>query len=79
MKSKYFILAQSFSRKTGKVVGQTREELIDLKTNELFKGVKSILDIKNSYESFWNDLNPRSTSVVFVQSIRTPFNGELKK
>jgi len=79
MKEKYFVIAQSFSRKTGKAVGNTREELVDLKTNELFDGVKSILDIKKIYESFWNELNPRSSSIVFVQSIRVPFNGELTK
>ncbi len=72
----FFVLGQAFDRETGKPVGSQREELINIKENKMFKGCKNILDIKESYESFWNHLNKRSRDVVFVQSIREPFGWE---
>ena len=33
---------------------QTRNETIDIKTNVLFHGCKSVKDIKKKYEGFWN-------------------------
>ena len=75
----FFVLAQSFDRKTAKPNGSSREELVNIKKNKLFKHCKTILDIKQAYESFWNHLNPKSESIVFVQSIREPFENELEK
>lgn len=71
LKYTHAIKAQSFNRKTGSPIGHPREEEIDLKSNQLFKNCKTILDIKNSYESFWNDLNPNSEEIVFVLEIFT--------
>ncbi len=67
----FFVLGQSFDRKTGKPVGSQREEPINIKENPIFKGCKTILDIKSRYEAFWNNLNEKSKDIVFVQSIRT--------
>lgn len=76
---KIFVLAQAFDRKTAKPVGSSREELIDLNKNRLFVHCKTILDVKESYESFWNHFDPKSDSIVFVQSIRKPFPKERRK
>lgn len=66
---KYKVLAQSFSRETGKPTGKPRTETIDPATNVMFKNCKTIMDVKEAYESFWNYLNPKSEDVVFVQKI----------
>jgi len=64
------VLAAAFYRETGEPAGSPREEEIVLAENEMFKDCKTIVDIHRRYESFWNDLNPDSDAVVFVQSIR---------
>ena len=61
--------AKAFNRETGTQVGEERKEDIDLKENELFVDCKTILDIKNTYDSFWNTLDPYSKEIVFVQKI----------
>jgi len=66
---KVIVFARAYNRYSGKPVGQRRHENIDLMTNVIFKDCLTILDIKNAYEAFWNDLNPRSTEIVFVQDI----------
>jgi hypothetical protein len=38
--------------------------------NVMFAECESILDVKEKYESFWNYLNPRSETVVFVSRVR---------
>jgi len=76
---KVVVLAQAFSRTNCKPIGNAREEYIDTTKNELFqyKGKIDFVRIKESYESFWNHLNPKSPSIVFVQSIRKPFDHEM--
>lgn len=69
MKTNYTVYAQSFDRVTGKETAEERGEEINIKTNALFRGVKSLLDIKKAYESFWNELNPSSKDMVFVKRI----------
>lgn len=64
------VTAQAFDRNTGKSVGKQRTEEINLVTNKFFKNCKTVIDIKNTYESFWNDLNPKSKEVVFVQRVK---------
>ncbi len=64
--------ARSFNRKTGKSCGQGRTE--DIKSdNTMFAHCKTIIDIKRIYESFWNDMNPQSEDIVFVQKIDVIF------
>ena len=64
------VKANAFNRETGSPVGQERWEGIDTKSNPLFKNCKTILDIKNAYESFWNDLNSKSEEIVFVLEVK---------
>jgi hypothetical protein len=68
---KAIVKASSFYRVSGNPVGDgiTRDELIDTETNVLFKMCRTVLDIKNAYESFWNELNPHSEHLVFVHQI----------
>ena len=68
--TKYDVTARSFDRKTGNIVGKERTERIDTTTNELFKGIRTIVGIKTKYEHFWNDLNPNSREVVFVSRVK---------
>lgn len=68
---KYVVTAQAFSRDSGAPASPApRDETVDTETNELFRGCRSIMDVKAAYERFWNGLNPRSREVVFVQSVR---------
>lgn len=66
----YVVTAQAFDRGTGEPKGDSRDEVINIKTNKIFADAKTILDIKKAYEAFWNDLNPSSREVVFVSSVR---------
>lgn len=66
---KYDVLAQAFDRSNGFPAGPARVERIDPTDNRLFKSAKSIMDVKEAYEDFWNELNPTSPHVVFVQQV----------
>lgn len=67
---RYKVTGQAFNRITGMPMGKTRTEVIDVSKNVLFKGANSVIDVKKAYESFWNELNPRSKEVVFVKRIK---------
>jgi hypothetical protein len=69
MKGKVSVVAQSFNRRTLKPTSEPLTEVIDLDNNTLFAKVCVPLDIKKAFEAFWNDLNPKSTDVVFVQRV----------
>lgn len=69
MKKKAIVTARSFERETGFPSGPKRKEVIDLENNILFRHCKTILEIKSAYESFWNNLNPKSKEVVFVSKV----------
>jgi hypothetical protein len=66
---KFTVTAIAMDRKTRKQVGQQRDEVINTKTNVLFKGFTNPIDIEKMYEAFWNDLNPHSTEIVKVINI----------
>lgn len=68
-KMKYNVIARSFERATGTPTADARDELIDTESNELFTMCKTILDIKNAYETFWNELNPSTKDVIFVLQV----------
>lgn len=61
MNKKLTIFARAFDRETGEPRGEERGEEIDTSTNEI--------DVKKAFEAFWNDLNPHSSEIVFVQRI----------
>lgn len=58
----YDVKAQAFSRATGAPHCDPRIERVTC-------DAKNIMDVKKYYETFWNELNPNSDSVVFVQEI----------
>ena len=68
-KNAVIITAQAFNPKTGAELGPSRDEAID-EGNALFKGCKTLLDYKNTYEKFWNELRANPRELVFVQSIK---------
>jgi hypothetical protein len=49
-------------------VSESRDETI-YSDNALFANCATVIDVKMAYEAFWNDLNPKSEDVVFVQSV----------
>jgi hypothetical protein len=63
------VKAQAFDRETGKAVGDSRVEEINLEENEIFKDCKTILAVKEAFEEFWNHINNSSSEIVFVQEI----------
>ena len=66
--TKYKVTGVARNRITGFQKGKIRNEVIDTKTNSLFPK-NNIMDIKNRYESFWNDLNPNSREIVTVLKV----------
>ena len=68
-KEKAIVLASAYDKQTGKKLGKSRAELIDLQGNWLFRNCKNILEIKLAYENFWNHLNPNCQQVVMVSKV----------
>jgi len=66
---KFKVTAQAFKRGTSKRVGKSRTETINTKTNMLFKNANTLDSVRKHYESFWNDLNPRSSEIVIVSKV----------
>ena len=55
----------------GKYKGKTiRKEIINTKTNTLFKGARTPKDVERIYENFWNKLDPYATEVVKVIGVK---------
>ena len=67
---KVVILAQSFDTETGELNAEAREEIVDLETNEIFKDCKSLTDVVETYQNFWNRLPTIQRELVLVQSIK---------
>ena len=63
------VTAQSFNRKTGKSAAPQRVEQVDT-NNFLFKDCDSILEVKEAYEHFWNDMDNESIDIVFVAQVK---------
>ena len=67
---KYSVTAQAYIRNSFQKLAKERTEVIDTKTNELFKGVANDpFEIRRQYEHFWNDLDYISKEKVFVTSV----------
>jgi len=66
----FAVKAMAYDRKTMKSIGRARVENIDTRTNSLFRGVSNPDEIKMRYERFWNKLNPHSSEVVYVLSVK---------
>ncbi len=65
---KYNVIAQSFTRDTGEATAEPRGEIIDVEENQIFAGCKSILDVHDRFEIFWNTMNEYS-DLVFVSKV----------
>jgi hypothetical protein len=63
------IKAGACNRTTGMPVGKARTEIVGT-DNTLFEQCITIIDAKEAYESWWNDLNPDSNEVVFVSAVK---------
>ena len=66
---RYTVKAQAFDRHTGLPIGIKRSDVINTITNRLFAKADGIVDVKRIFEAYWNDFNPDSQEVVFVQEV----------
>ena len=64
------VTCQSFNPQTGIENGDSSDEIIDTETNNLFKNCKTLTDIVESYQSFWNRLPTIQKELVLVQKIQ---------
>lgn len=65
------VVSQEFNTATFQRIGEMRTEIIDVVNNTLFQGCKTIVDVRNVYESFWNDFgkNKNTDIKVLVKSV----------
>jgi hypothetical protein len=74
--AKYKVTAVAMNRKTRETTLQRpsgdvmRDEVINTKTNILFKGALGPREVEIAYEAFWNELNPRSSEIVKVIGVK---------
>lgn len=66
---KVSVTAQAFDRENGSPIGFPRTEKINTKTNRLFAGAKTHLDVIRIFEAFWNDMNSTSKEVVKISYV----------
>jgi len=55
---KVLVKSQQFNTATFERVGPMKEEIIDVETNSLFLGCTSLVQVRNTYESYWNNMGP---------------------
>jgi len=67
---KFKVKGIAMNRLTRNQIGKSRIETIDTKTNKLFFGATSPIEVERRYESFWNNLNPNSQEIVKVIDVR---------
>ena len=63
------VTAYAANPKTGKLICESRTEEINIKTNIVFKGCKTLLDVKEVYEFFWNRLPVKLSELVVVTGL----------
>jgi hypothetical protein len=66
----FLVTAVSCNRHSKRRIASPRSEVIDTTTNRLFNGLQTRAEVRSRYESFWNDLNPRSREVVRVLDVQ---------
>jgi len=64
------VLAQSFNPKTGIPTSNPRVEIINTRSNVVFKDCKTLTDIAEMYMQFWNRFPTTQSELVLVQSIK---------
>lgn len=67
--TKALVTAQAFDPKNGQPIAGSRDELIDLKDNVLFRECKTLTDISEVYQQFWNRFPTKQTEMVLVQKV----------
>lgn len=67
------VKAQALDRHTNKPIGKPRIEMVGT-NNLLFRECKTLEEVKQAYESFWNELNLKSGEIVEVISIKNAKN-----
>jgi hypothetical protein len=68
--TKFEVIAQSCNPKTGKPSVQPSIEVIDTKKNELFKQCRTMTDVLEAYQAFWNRFPTKQAEMVLVHSIK---------
>ena len=65
------VTASSFVRKTGQPLGLVTTDTLfkNRGGDRVFGDCKTIQEVKQRYEAFWNDWNPQSYAVVFVTAV----------
>lgn len=69
MKNIAKVTAYAANPKTGKPIAKARTEKVDLQSNAFFRNCKTLLDVKEMYEAFWNRLPSKSAEMVIVTKI----------
>ena len=69
MKSIAKVTAYAANPKTGKPIAKARTEEVDLQANVFFRNCKTLLDVKEMYEAFWNRLPSKPAEMVIVTKI----------
>lgn len=69
MNNKVKITAQAFSPNSGQPSGVSRDEIIDIATNELFSDCETLTDVVERYQAFWNRLPTIQNELVLVQRV----------
>ena len=64
------VTARCFDPFTGVPTSEPRAEIIDMKTNALFRSCETLTDVSETYMEFWNRLPTVQSELVLVQSIR---------
>lgn len=68
---KYDVVCRAFHPVTGDpLMKGSRTERVDTATNPIFKDCKSILQVKDAYESFWNHLTSYPREIVMVCRVK---------
>jgi hypothetical protein len=65
---RFKVTAYGKMRKSGKTSKIVKDEIIDTK-NKIFRECENCIDVLRIYESFWNDLNPKSKEVIVVTNV----------
>lgn len=70
------VTAKSVHPHSGENFASPRDEIVDLKNNQIFQACYSLLDVKKTYEAFWNDLPTKMKEMVLVIDVVWATKGE---
>lgn len=62
------VVARAHNRSTGEPIGEKSVEVVDLEDNKVFEDcAPNAQAVRARYETFWNDTDPDSNEVVWVE------------